>query len=46
MTLRDFKGVEKAMQSLWEKLTNNLAKLTEIDQEKVKGKQKLQEAEV
>ena len=43
--MRELQGLDKAMQSIRGELTNNLAKLTDIDKDIAKEKRKLQEAE-
>ena len=45
LTLRELQGLDKALQSIRGELTNNLAKLTDIDKDIAKEKRKLQEAE-
>ena len=45
LTLRELQGLDKALQSIRGELTNNLAKLTDIDKDIAKKKRKLQEAE-
>ena len=45
LTLRELQGLDKALQCIRCELTNNLAKLTDIDNEIAKEKLKLQEAE-
>lgn len=44
LTLREIQGLDKALQSIRGELTNNLAKLTEIDKDIAKEKQKLEQA--
>ena len=44
LTLRELQGLDKALQSIRGELTNNLAKLTDIDKDIAKEKRKLQEA--
>ena len=44
LTLRELQGLDKALQSIRGELTNNLAKLSDIDKDIAKEKQKLQEA--
>ena len=45
LAFRELEGLDKALQSTRGELTNNLAKLTDIDQDIAKEKRKLQEAE-
>ena len=45
LALRELQGLDKALQRIRGELTNNLAKLTELDKDIVRQKQKLQEAE-
>ena len=45
LTLRELQGLDKALQRTRGELTNNLAKLTELDKDIARQKQKLQEAE-
>ena len=45
LALRELQGLDKALQSTRGELVNNLAKLTELDKEITKEKQKLQVAE-
>ena len=45
LTLRELQGLDKALQRSRGELTNNLAKLTELDKDIARQKQKLQEAE-
>ena len=45
LTLRELQGLDKALQRTRGELTNNLAKLTELDKDITRQKQKLQEAE-
>ena len=45
LTLRELQGLDKALQRTRGVLTNNLAKLTELDKDITRQKQKLQEAE-
>ena len=45
LTLVELQGLDKALQSIRGELTNNLAKLTDIDKDIAKEKRKLQEAE-
>ena len=45
LTFRELQGLDKALQSIRGELTNNLAKLTDIDKDIAKEKRKLQEAE-
>ena len=45
LTLRELQGLDKALQCTSGKLTNNLAKLTELDKDIAKENRKLQEAE-
>ena len=45
LTLRELQGLDKALQRTCGELTNNLAKLTELDKDIARQKQKLQEAE-
>ena len=45
LTFRELQGLDKALQSTRGELTNNLAKLTDIDKDIAKEKHKLQEAE-
>ena len=45
LTLRELTGLDKALQSIRGELTNNLAKLTDIDKDIAKENRKLQEAE-
>ena len=45
LTLRELQGLDKALQSIRGELTNNMAKLTDIDKDVAKEKRKLQEAE-
>ena len=45
LTLRELQGSDKALQRTRGELTNNLAKLTELDKDVARQKQKLQEAE-
>ena len=45
LTLRELQGLDKALQRTRDELTNNLAKLTELDKDIARQKQKLQEAE-
>ena len=46
LALRELKELNKALQSIYGKLTNNLAKLTDIDKDTAKTQQrKLLEAE-
>eukprot|EP00061_Rhincodon_typus_P018090 g47113.t1 len=45
LTLRKLRGLDKAMQTIRGELTNNLAKLTELDEHIALEKRKLQEAE-
>ena len=45
LTLRELQGLDKALQCTRGELTNNLAKLTELDKDIARKKQKLQEAE-
>ena len=45
LTLHELQGLDKELQSIRGELTNNLAKLTDIDKDIAKEKRKLQEAE-
>ena len=45
LTLRELQGLDKALQRTRGELTNNLSKLTELDKDITRQKQKLQEAE-
>ena len=45
LTLRELQGLDKALQRTRGELTNNLSKLTELDKDIARQKQKLQEAE-
>ena len=45
LTLRELQGLDKALHRTRGELTNNLAKLTELDKDIARQKQKLQEAE-
>ena len=45
LTLRKLQGLDKALQRTRGELTNNLSKLTELDKDITRQKQKLQEAE-
>ena len=45
LTLRELQGLDKALQRTRGELTNNLSKLTELDTDITRQKQKLQEAE-
>ena len=45
LTFRELQGLDKTLQTIPGELTNNLAKLTDIDKDIAKEKQKLQEAE-
>ena len=45
LTLRELQGLDKASQRTRGELTNNLSKLTELDKDIARQKQKLQEAE-
>ena len=45
LTLRELQGLDKALQNIRGELTNNLAKLNDIDKDIAKEKRKLQEAE-
>ena len=45
LTLRELQGLDKALQSIRGELTNNLAKLNDINKDIAKEKRKLQEAE-
>ena len=45
LTLRELQGLNKALQRTRGELTNNLAKLTELDKDIARQKQKSQEAE-
>ena len=45
LTLRELQGLDKALQRTRVELTNNLSKLTELDKDITRQKQKLQEAE-
>ena len=45
LTLRELQGLDKALQRTSGELTNNLSKLTELDKDITRQKQKLQEAE-
>ena len=45
LTLRELQGLDKALQPTRGELTNNLSKLTELDKDIAREKQKLQEAE-
>ena len=45
LTLREIRGLDKALQTIWGELTNNLAKLTELDDHIALEKRKLDEAD-
>ena len=45
LTIRELRGLDKTLQTIPGELTNNLAKLTDIDKDIAKEKQKLQAAE-
>ena len=45
LTLRELQGLDKALQRTRGELTNNLTKLTELDKDNTRQKQKLQEAQ-
>ena len=45
LTLRELQGLDKALQRTRDELINNLSKLTELDKDITRQKQKLQEAE-
>ena len=45
LTLRELQGLDEALQRIRGELTNNLSKLTELDKDITRHKQKLQEAE-